>query len=355
MSYLTRANARLAELDRAGLRRTIRPIGDALDFSSNDYLGLGRAPDVLAAAAPQGSVGSGGSRLLAGAHDDHTLLEVELATFLKRERVLLFSSGYLAALGAIGGTALLTQSAYSDRENHACLIDALRLTRLERHIYVGALPTRTTPATIVSETVFSMSGRTIEPERLLARLGPDDVLLLDEAHALGVWGAHGAGLAVDVDDPRVIVMGTLSKSLGAAGGFVAGPAPFIELLMSTARSFIFDSSLPPSLARAARVALALLRGSDGDARRAHLSEHVARLNAAVPTLAARGPIVTVCVGSRERAMACARAFRERGLIVPAIRPPTVAPGDERLRITLRSDHSAADIDRLAAALGEVLS
>ncbi len=353
MSYLERVHAALDALDTSGLRRTIRPCGDELDFSSNDYLGLARDPAVIAAAAPQSTVGSGGSRLLAGAHDEHGFLETELASFLGRERALLFSSGYLAALGAVHTAALVTRTAYSDRENHACIIDALRLSKLKRTIF-QTLPARPHdgPATIVSETLFSMSGRRIDLAALLAQLGEDDILILDEAHALGVVGPQGAGIAAGFDDPRVVIMGTLSKSFGCAGGFVAGPAPFIELLMSTARSFIFDTSLPPSLARAARVALELIR--KGDARRGRLLALVARLKAAVPAITADGPIVPLHVGSRERALAYAAALRDRGIIAPAIRPPTVAPGDEQLRITIRADHTDAEIDRLATALLEIV-
>ena len=354
MSYLVRVRERLDALDRNGRRRAIRPPSDAIDFSSNDYLGLSREPAVLAAAAPQHVVGSGGSRLLAGAHDQHTHLERELAAFLGRERALLFSSGYLAALGVIQGAALVTRAAYSDRENHACIIDALRLSSLERHIYDDLPPgARHETATIVSESVFSMSGRTIELDRLLSRVGPGDLLVLDEAHAIGVDGPQGAGIAADVCDSRVVVMGTLSKSFGCAGGFVAGPAAFIELLISTARSFIFDTSLPPSLARAARVALGLIR--DGDARRARLAEHVLRLRDAVPQLTARGPIVAIHIGSLAETIAASNALLARGIIAPAIRPPTVPAGNEQLRVTLRADHSNSDIDRLIAGLHEVLT
>jgi len=340
---------------RSTFRRTTTSVSRAsLRFSRQPRLGLSREPAVLAAAAPQHVVGSGGSRLLAGAHDDHAQLECELAAFLGRERALLFSSGYLAALGVIQGAALVTRAAYSDRENHACIIDALRLSSLERHIYDDVPPgARHETATIVSESVFSMSGRTVELDRLLARVGPDDLLLLDEAHAIGVDGPHGAGIAAGARDPRIVVMGTLSKSFGCAGGFVAGPTAFIDLLISTARSFIFDTSLPPSLARAARVALRLIR--DGDARRARLTEHVRRLRNAHPQLTARGPIVAILFGSLAETIAASNSLLARGIIAPAIRPPTVPVGNERLRVTLRADHADSDIDRLIAGLHEVLT
>jgi len=354
MSYLERVRERLDALDQSGRRRAIRPTSDAIDFSSNDYLGLSRDPAVLAAAAPQHVVGSGGSRLLAGAHDEHAEFECDLAAFLGRERALLFSSGYLAALGVIQGAALVTRAAYSDRNNHACIIDALRLSSLERHIYDESPPdARHETATIVSETVFSMSGRTIELDRLLSCVGAGDLLVLDEAHAIGVDGPAGAGIAAGVRDPRIVVMGTLSKAFGCSGGFVAGPAAFIDLLISTARSFIFDTSLPPSLARAARVALGLIR--DGDARRARLTQHVRRLCDALPQLTARGPIVAIHIGSLAATLAASNALRARGIIAPAIRPPTVPAGNERLRVTLRADHSDSDIDRLIAGLHEVLT
>lgn len=352
MTYLARARERLTALAASDLRRTIRTAPDLLDFSSNDYLGLSRHPAVLAAAQPQHHVGSGGSRLLAGAHDEHTALEIALAAWLGRERALLFSSGYLAALGAIGGAALLTTTAYSDRDNHACIIDALRLSRLERHIYDDLPPQHKSAATIVSETIFSMSGRRANVAAVLERAGPDDIVILDEAHAIGVSGPAGAGLAPNHDDPRIVILGTLSKALGSAGGFVAGPAPFIELLISTARSFIFDTSLPPSLARAALAALARVR--DGDDLRERLHANVATLTRRVPSLTANGPIVALHVGAAGAAVALSERLRERGIVAPAIRPPTVPHGSAQLRIIIRADHTDAEIERLAAALLEVI-
>ncbi|MDE2571335.1 MAG: aminotransferase class I/II-fold pyridoxal phosphate-dependent enzyme, partial [bacterium] len=336
--------------------------GEWLDFTSNDYLGLAEHPEVVGALRAARRVGSGGSRLLAGAHAEHAALERELAEYVGRERALLFASGYHAALGAIGALAKVVGSAYFDALNHACLIDGLRGTRLPRHIYrhlafAGAArgADRGSGALVVSESIFGMDGDAADPRALLAALGPDDVLLIDEAHALGVEGTHGAGLAYGVDDPRVLVLGTLSKAFGAHGGFVAGPAIVIDYLQTAARTFIFDTALPPSIAEAARAGLRVACGSD--AARAHLAALGDRLRRGLRSLGyavgeGRGPVVPVLVGGEEPVLALAAALRERDIDAPPIRPPTVPPGACRLRVTLRATHSMADVDRLLEALAD---
>jgi 8-amino-7-oxononanoate synthase len=192
---------------------------------------------------------------------------------------------------------------------------------------------------------------------MLAKMGEDDVLLVDEAHALGVFGPGGTGAASAYDDPRVVVLGTLSKAFGCAGGFVAGPAEFVELLVSTARSFIFDTSLPPPMVRAARAALRCI--VNGDALRERLFDNVAyaaeRLGPLGVCSPVRSPIVSVVVGEPQRAVALAAHLRRRGLYAPAIRPPTVPAGTSRLRITLRAGHRREEIDLLAAGIGETLA
>jgi 7-keto-8-aminopelargonate synthetase-like enzyme len=189
--------------------------------------------------------------------------------------------------------------------------------------------------------------------------------LLDEAHALGIAGPQGAGLAHALDDPRILILGTLSKALGSLGGFIAGPATAIELLVNRARSFIFDTALPPSLVLASRIALLITRR--GDDRRERLRANAARLRAAlsltpstepVPTSvegnvilsAVEGPIVSIVLGSEERALGVSEELWKRRIFVPAIRPPTVPPGTSRLRITIRADHTLEQIDMLAEEL-----
>jgi 8-amino-7-oxononanoate synthase len=346
----------LGRLEEAGLRRSVPNNGGLVDFASNDYLGLAAAPALLAALRGSTRIGSGGSRLLSGAHPEHAALERELASFVRRERVLLFSSGYLAALGAIHGLARVVSIAYSDELNHACVIDGLRLTRIERHVFPhGALPLaekRSGPAVVLTESLFGMTGELTDLGAILARLGEDDVLVVDEAHALGVFGPHGAGIASEYDDRRIVVLGTLSKAFGCAGGFVAGPAAFIELLTSTARSFIFDTSLPPPIVRAARAALERIAG--GDDLRAALFDRVAEAEALLAPLDRSGPIrtpiVPILIGEADRAVTLAARLRGAGLYVPAIRPPTVPPGTSRLRVTLRADHTSEEIARLMRGL-----
>ncbi len=346
-----------AALDAAHLARRIDVRADGpVDFSSNDYLGLAHDPAVLAALTHARRAGSGGSRLLSGAYAEHDALERDLAAFLGRERVRVFSSGYLAVLGAIQVAAGLVGAIRSDRENHACAIDAIRLARVPCTIFDGkpAPPASEDAVLTVSESLFSMSGRVADLPALLAGLRPQDALLVDEAHAIGVFGAQGRGFAAALDDERVVVAGTLSKAFGCAGGFVAGTAEFVELVTSTARAFIFDTSLPPAIAAAARVALE--RIVDGDARRERLFANVDAFwrGLALPPPATRAPIATVTIGDNARARAIAEALRARGYFAPAIRPPTVPAGSERLRASIRADHRTDDVTAFARALRELL-
>jgi 8-amino-7-oxononanoate synthase len=358
--YLDRLAERLAALERQSLRRTVRvrsdyAEGELLDFSSNDYLGLSQHPAVVGALRSATRVGSGGSRLLAGAFEAHRRLEEELAAFTGREKALLFSSGYHAAIGAIGGLAGVVSAACSDELNHACLIDGLRLTRLERRVYPHRRFSKQdqADALIVTESLFGVDGDAIDVAAILREMGPNDVLLVDEAHALGVAGEHGAGFAYGIDDPRLIVMGTLSKAFGALGGFVAGPRPAIEYLESVARTFIFDTALPPAVAEAACTGVRLAREADRD--RAHLVRLGTRLRGAVQALGFRvpdgvGPIVPIVVGPVDATLDLAARLRQSGINAPPIRPPTVPAGTSRLRVTLRATHTDADVDRLVAAL-----
>jgi 7-keto-8-aminopelargonate synthetase-like enzyme len=202
---------------------------------------------------------------------------------------------------------------------------------------------------VVSESIFGMDGDAIDPTALLECLREQDVLLLDEAHALGIAGPQGAGLARALDDPRILILGTLSKALGSLGGFIAGPATAIELLVNRARSFIFDTALPPSLVLASRIALLLIRR--GDDRRERLRANAARLRAALGlSPSAEGPIVSILLGSEERALGVSEELQKRRIFVPAIRPPTVPPGTSRLRITIRADHTLEQVDMLAEEL-----
>ncbi len=309
-------------------------------------------------------VGAGGARLLGGNHREHALLETDIARWLGRERALLFSSGYMAALGVIPVLANFVEVIYSDTLNHACLIDGIRSAKAQREIFAHAsLPPkeqRRHPALVVSESLFGMDGDIISVRALIEELHDDDVLLVDEAHALGVLGAEGSGLAHGIDDPRVVILGTLSKAIGAAGGFVVGPAALIDLLVNTARTFIFDSALPPAISFAARVGTMLARGAAD--RRARLFARAARLRSGVRELGfgalpsgacpelGEGPIVPIVVGDERVAIDLMERCARHGINAPAIRPPTVPPGTSRLRISVRADHTDEQIGLLLEQL-----
>lgn len=357
MSYLQRVDDALAAIRDADRYRELPQQHHAgkIDFSSNDYLGLSTHPQVVEALKRATRAGSGGARLLGGRHREHALLEDELASWLRRERALLFSSGYLAAIGSIPVLAEVGGAIVSDERNHASLIDGIRLARVGRTIYAhGMLPQQTAPTLAISESLFGMDGDLVDPSVLLAKLHPGGVLLLDEAHALGIVGPGGAGTAQALADPRVVVMGTLSKALGTLGGFIAGPASVVELLVNRARAFIFDTALPPAIALASRIALMLARKADD--RRERLRANVGRLRAGLEQMGLPqpgddcAPIVPLVLESEARALEVSRRLYERGIVAPAIRPPTVPPGTSRLRFSLRADHTAEQIDLLLQAL-----
>lgn len=363
MTYLDRASKLLGAIQANGRYRTIRTrdLSGMLDFSSNDYLGLSTHPQVVEAFRRAARVGSGGARLLGGSHREHSLLEEELAVWLGRERVLLFSSGYHAALGAISVLARTVDAIYSDRLNHASLIDGIRSTHNERIIYDHAtLPPRAArhaSALIVSESIFSMDGDAVDVAGMLADLGEDDVLLVDEAHALGLVGSQGAGHGRALDDPRLVVMGTLSKAFGAQGGFIAGPAKLVDLLVNAARSFIFDTAMPPALALAARVALVHIR--EGELVRARVHGNVQRLREGLralgfPTISDLSPIVPLVLGDEERAVEMAARLERKKIYAPAIRPPTVPVATSRIRFSVRADHQSEHIDLLLRGLAECI-
>lgn len=362
MSYMERARTLLEKIATQHRLRTI--IADApkytIDFSTNDYLALSTDSRLLEALRRAKRVGSGGARLLGGRDRDHWLLEEELAKYVRRERALIFSSGYLAAMGAITVLAQTANAIYSDELNHASLIDGIRQTKLQRHIFAHRkLPPkadRQTPALIVSESIFSMDGDRVDAETLLCDLNDADVLLVDEAHALGVAGESGRGLFAHLQDERVVVMGTLSKALGSQGGFIAGPATVIDLLVNTARTFIFDTALPPSLAVAARVGLYIASGADD--RRERIARNTALLRDGIaelgfPAAGQLGPIVPVVIGDEEAAKKIEAVLLGQHIYAPAVRPPTVPSGTSRLRLSLRSDHTQLQMEQFLHALGSL--
>ena len=320
-----------------------------VSFAGNDYLGLRTHPAVTAAARAaidRWGTGAGAARLVTGSRPVHSQLEAELAGWKRAERALLFPTGYMANLGVlttVGGAGTLIAS---DELNHASIVDACRLARAEVAVYphgdaaaAGRLLARAARAVVVTDAVFSMDGDAAPLEELAALCRRHGALLVvDEAHAvLGPeWDPGGA---------EVLRVGTLSKTLGALGGFVAGPAPLIDLIRNRARPFIFTTALPPADAAAALAALEVLRSGEGAALLARLRGHVERVAPGHPS-----PIVPVVLGSEAAALAAAEQLLDAGLLVPAIRPPSVPPGTSRLRVTLSAAHTGEQVGALAAAL-----
>ncbi|HVX97673.1 MAG TPA: 8-amino-7-oxononanoate synthase [Polyangia bacterium] len=374
--------AELADLGARGRLRAcpplagssrVRPLAESrplLSFSSNDYLGLASHPGLLAAAqssATSEGFGAGAARLVTGNLPAHRQLEATIATALRRPAALAFPSGYQANIGAITALAGPPDLVVSDAANHASLIDGCRLSRARIAVYPHADVTSAAAALsqsgsfrrrlLVTESLFSMDGDAA-PLRALADLAAqhDAILLVDEAHALGVLGPNGRGLAAAVGVDPDVLLGTLGKAFGAAGGFVTGSIALRDYLVNRARTFIFTTAPPAPIAAAATAGLQLAFGPEGDQRRARLHVNKLRL---LERLTGRispfpGAIVPIILGSDAAALGAASALRARHLFVPPIRPPTVPEGSARLRVTLSSDHTTADIDELADALLEIL-
>jgi 8-amino-7-oxononanoate synthase len=348
-----------AAITAAGQWRTIRDLdgggpefGAVVSFASNDYLGLTQHPAVKAAATAaveRWGAGSGSARLIVGSRPVHSELERALAAWKGCERAVLFSTGYQANLGVLATFGGPGTTIVSDELNHASIIDGCRQSRARVEIYrhadvdhAAALLAGTGRAILVSDTVFSMDGD-VAPVADLAALAKDRdaLLVLDEAHAV-------LGPDPDLDGVDALRVGTLSKTLGALGGFVAGPAAMVELLVNRARSFIFTTATTPADAAAALAALAVYRSDEGAALRRRLHAIVERVRPGHPT-----PIVPVVIGDETAALAASAALLAKGLLVPAIRPPTVAPGTSRLRVALSAAHTDEQVDRLVAALADL--
>lgn len=377
----------LAALEGMDLRRQMREVGSAqgteilvggkrlLNFSSNDYLGLANHPALAEAAreaiARFGS-GSGASRLISGNLGPHTALEEAIARLKGTPAALAFSSGYAAALGTIPALVGRNDAILLDKLCHACLVDAARLSgakmRVFRHNDVGQLEDhlrwadgRGTKALVLVESVYSMDGD-VAPLRGIveAKERHGAWLMVDEAHATGIFGPGGAGLARErgLADRVDIQMATLSKALGTSGGFIAGSRELIDLLVNRARSFIFSTGPSPANAAAARAAIETSMGPDGDARRtalwANVNDLAAQLDTAWPDPPkGESPILPLIVGPEGDALALAAALRHRGLWVPAIRYPTVARGKARLRVSLSASHTPEQLATLVGALADL--
>jgi len=380
----TRLTTELAEIAATGLTRRRRvlasPCGriatvdgrEMLNFASNDYLGLAGNPDIaqaMADGALQWGAGSGASHLVSGHLAPHEQIEQKIAAFIGFPRTLTFSTGYLANLAIVPTLAGRGDAIFADKLNHASLIDAVQLAKaqgaasqryphndmaaLERQLAASDAKTKV----IVSDAVFSMDGDLAPLPELFALAERFDAwLVLDDAHGFGVLGAQGRGSLSHCNlpaAPRILLMGTLGKAAGVGGAFVAGSEIAIEYLLQRARSYIFTTAAPAPIACALSKSLGIIE--QGEALRANLFTRIAQLRgglAGLPwtLLASPTAIQPLIIGSNEAALTLAKALWERGLWVPAIRPPTVPKGTARLRISLSAAHTATDIGALVDAL-----
>jgi len=344
---------------------------ELINFCSNDYLGLANHPDVIGAfknAAGQYGVGSGSAHLVCGHSTAHHALEEELAEFCGRERALLFSTGYMANLGAISALVGSGDTIVEDRLNHASLIDGGLLSgarfKRYRHADLDHLANTLAAASgkklIVTDGVFSMDGD-LAPLPAIARLAEerDAWLMVDDAHGLGVLGGQGGGVlehyGLDQTDVPVLV-GTLGKAFGTFGAFVAGPDLLIELLIQKARTYIYTTALPPAVAEATRASLSIVRAESW--RRDKLKRLTERFRQGAEQIGLElmpspSPIQPILLGDSRKAMAFSDALLNAGILVGAIRPPTVPQGSARLRVTFSAAHEEAQVDRLLNELNRL--
>jgi 8-amino-7-oxononanoate synthase len=375
-------SARLAERRAANLYRQ-RPLLESpqgplvqvdgrqlLAFCSNDYLGLANHPKVIEAwraGAEKWGVGGGASHLVIGHSTPHHQLEEALAEFTGRPRVLLFSTGYMANLGAVAALVGQGDSVLEDRLNHASLLDAGLLSgaRFSRYLHndgvslANRLRKVSGNTLIVTDGVFSMDGDLADLPSLCAEARRAGAwVMVDDAHGFGPLGATGGGIVehfgLGLDDVQVLV-GTLGKAFGTAGAFVAGSDDLIEALVQFARPYIYTTSQPPALACATLQSLELLRSEHW--RREHLNALIKRFREGAQAIGlelmdSETPIQPILVGDSARALQLSQLLRERGLLVTAIRPPTVPAGSARLRVTLSAAHSLEQLELLLEALAE---
>ena len=385
-AYLERL---MADTEAAGLRRSLRDVtarhgvsitadGRALtNFSSNDYLGLANHPALIEAArraATDWGSGTGAARLVCGSLRVFRDLEESLAGWKGCAAALSFSTGYAAALGTVPALVGPGDVVAIDKRVHACCVDAARLSGatlrvfrhndlndLERILLWARKPSgdaaRTVRILVISESVFSMDGDEA-PLRELVELKDRHGawLMVDEAHAAGLYGTRRTGLAeaAGVSDRIDIHMGTLGKALGSSGGYIAGSAALRDHLINHARSFVFSTAPVPAAPAAALAAVRLIQTSEGERRVARLHSHLHTLRGALPLTAdaraASSAILPILAGAETRAIEWSTALREAGFLVPAIRYPTVARGSARLRVTVSADHDGSDVQALIAAV-----
>ncbi|NOT65271.1 MAG: 8-amino-7-oxononanoate synthase [Methylotenera sp.] len=339
-----------------------------LSFCSNDYLGLANHPDLIAAmqkAAGDSGVGSGASGLVTGHHRYHDDLEQQLAAFVKLPAALLFSTGYMANIGVLGALVGRGDAIFADKLNHACLNDGgyYSLAEFNRftHNDVTALETLLKVSTakhklIAVDAVFSMDGDLAPlPEYLALCEKYDAYLYIDDAHGFGVLGEHGEGSLnhFKLKSPRIIMMATLGKAAGVAGAFVAGEKVVIDYLIQTAKSYVYSTPAPPALSATLSASVKLI--AQGDELRTHLHGLIAYFKAnlhckkwqLMPSITAVQPLI---VGGNVEAVKLSEYLQAGGILVPAIRPPTVPKGTARLRISISAAHSLDDVKALINAI-----
>jgi 8-amino-7-oxononanoate synthase len=373
------AREELSALERKGLRRTLEPLSSPqgpvvridgrqlLNFSSNDYLGLAAHPRVAAAFAEglrRWGTGAGASRLVVGDTEAHRRLERRLAEFEGTEAALLFNGGYPANLGIVQALVGRGDLVVSDALNHASLVDGCRLSRAEVVVVPHSDPEAVARELaghagrrklVVTDAVFSMDGDAaplVELASVCARAGA--ALLVDEAHATGVLGPRGAGLSELTGITPDVRMGTMGKALGVFGAYAVGTRALMDFFVNRARSVVFSTTLPPALCEAVLVAVDLLE-HDAELRPRlwrNIRRFVDGLDGLGLSAEARSAIVPVVLGTPERAMAAAAFLRERGILVKAIRPPTVPERTSRLRFALSAAHTPEQVDRALDALKE---
>jgi 8-amino-7-oxononanoate synthase len=355
----------LARLEQDGLLRRRPPtdLGRGIDFASNDYLGL------AAEVAPRAALGAGASRLISGQRREHERLEEALADWLDQDRAVVFSSGYAANVGTLSALARAGDLLLSDALNHASLIDGARLSRAEVVVYPhldlgavqGALASARAESSgpqrrvwVVTESYFSMDADSPDLRELRALCDEARAaLVVDEAHALGVFGPEGRGICAEQGVVPDVLIGTLSKALGASGAFVAGCEDLAEWLWNRARSFVFSTGMSPAVAEGAR--LNLLRSLRMPELRKTALTRATELRAGLERLGlpvrGHGMIVPWVLGDAGEALRIASNLREQGVFVQAIRPPTVPEKTCRLRLTTTARHAPNDIERALEALG----
>ncbi|MBD8872647.1 8-amino-7-oxononanoate synthase [Rhodanobacter sp. DHB23] len=378
---LHRLAIQASEREHAGLRRRLRTIEHVegpwlesggrrlLGFCSNDYLGLAQHPQLIAAlkrTADDEGVGSGSAHLICGHRREHAQLEEALAEWTGRERALLFSTGYMANLGAMQALLARDDVCVQDKLNHACLLDGAQLAGAELKRYphadveAAARQLRSRPqaaALLATDGVFSMDGD-VAPLAALAALCTREhaTLMVDDAHGLGVLGADGAGSvrAAGLGQNDVpVLMATLGKALGCSGAFVAGSAALIDGLLQFARPYVYTTAMAPALAAATCAAVEIARNDSW--RREKLQSLIARFRVGaaqlgLPLMVSPSAIQPLLLGDAQAALEAALALEQRGVLVTAIRPPTVPQGQARLRITLSAAHEDEHIDQLLDAL-----